>query len=106
ARRPSREPSALPGRSASADRRPGQGEEALMARTRFSRPTLVKVIVFAILSAAFTIGLAVKIGNLKLFHPQYSVNAVFQDAAGVFKGDAVKLAGVDVGRVGGTKIEN
>ena len=77
-----------------------------MARARFSRPTLVKVIVFAIVSAAFTIGLAVKIGNLKLFHPQYSLNAVFQDASGVFKGDAVKLAGVDVGRVGGTKIDN
>jgi phospholipid/cholesterol/gamma-HCH transport system substrate-binding protein len=77
-----------------------------MARSRFSRPTLVKVIVFAIASAMLTIALAVKIGNLQIFKHEYSLSAVFGNAAGVFKGDAVKLAGVDVGRVDGAKIEN
>ena len=35
-----------------------------------------------------------------------ALTAQFTDASGVFKGDAVKLAGVDVGRVQRAKIEN
>lgn len=77
-----------------------------MRSVRFSRATLVKVIVFMIISAVFTIGLALRIGNLRLFSHHYTLNAVFADAQGVFKGDAVKLAGVDVGRVAGTKIDH
>ena len=73
---------------------------------RFSKLTLVKVIAFAAVSAVFTVLLAIKIGNLQLFAHDYTLNAQFNDAAGVFKGDAVKLAGVDVGSVQGTKIEN
>jgi phospholipid/cholesterol/gamma-HCH transport system substrate-binding protein len=73
---------------------------------RFSRATLVKVIAFTIASAIFTVGLAIKIGNLQLFKPEYTLHAVFADASGVFKGDAVKLAGVDVGSVDGAKITN
>jgi phospholipid/cholesterol/gamma-HCH transport system substrate-binding protein len=68
--------------------------------------TLAKVLVFLLLSAVFTVGLAVKIGNIQLFAHDYSLSAVFTDAAGVFKGDDVKLAGVDVGRVTGTSIED
>jgi phospholipid/cholesterol/gamma-HCH transport system substrate-binding protein len=68
--------------------------------------TLLKVLAFVLISAVFTIGLAMKIGNLRLFAHTYNLSAVFDDASGVFKGDAVKLAGVDVGRVTGTKIEN
>lgn len=79
-----------------------------MARrhARFNRATLVKVIAFTIVSAIFTVALAVKIGNLKLFRSQYTLHAVFADASGVFKGDAVKLAGVDVGRVDNATIRN
>jgi phospholipid/cholesterol/gamma-HCH transport system substrate-binding protein len=73
---------------------------------RFSKATLVKVVTFAAVSALFTVGLAIKIGNLQLFSHQYGLKAVFSDASGVFKGDAVKLAGVDVGRVSGAKIED
>ena len=86
-----------------------------MAVLRFSKATLVKVLAFAAVSAVLTLALAVKIGNLNslkigpltVFGPhQYALEAQFRDAAGVFKGDAVKLAGVDVGSVAGTKIEN
>ena len=45
-------------------------------------------------------------GNLHPFAHAYRLSARFSDASGVFKGDAVKLAGVDVGRVQGTRIDN
>ncbi|TMK84486.1 MAG: MCE family protein [Actinobacteria bacterium] len=77
-----------------------------MRGLRFSKATLAKVIAFAAVSAVFTVGLALKIGNLRLFAHQYRLQAVFSDASGVFKGDAVKLAGVDVGRVQGAKIDS
>ena len=41
---------------------------------------------------ALTAVLAMKIGNLEFFQHQYRLSAVFSDASGVFKGDAVKLA--------------
>ena len=77
-----------------------------MSAIRFTKKTLVKVIAFAIVSLVFTVGLAMKIGNLHPFSHSYRLDAVFSDATGVFKGDAVKLAGVDVGRVIGARIEN
>jgi phospholipid/cholesterol/gamma-HCH transport system substrate-binding protein len=76
-----------------------------MSAMRFSKGTLGKVLAFTAVSAVFTVGLAIKIGNLQLFSHQYPLHAVFSDASGVFKGDAVKLAGVDVGRVTGAKID-
>lgn len=77
-----------------------------MSAMRFSKGTLSKVLAFTAVSAVFTVGLAIKIGNLQLFSHQYPLHAVFSDASGVFKGDAVKLAGVDVGRVTGAKIDD
>ncbi|HEY3208615.1 MAG TPA: MlaD family protein [Actinomycetota bacterium] len=77
-----------------------------MTSLRFSKKTLGKVIAFTILSMVFTVALGMKIGNLHPFSHSYRLEAVFSDASGVFKGDAVKLAGVDVGRVVGAKIEN
>jgi phospholipid/cholesterol/gamma-HCH transport system substrate-binding protein len=81
---------------------------------RFSKPTLVKVLAFLALSAVLTVVLAWRIGNLKSFSigplhfgaNQYTLSAQFTDASGVFPGDAVKLAGVDVGRVTGTRIDH
>lgn len=67
--------------------------------------TLVKVLVFVLISAIFTVLLAIRIGNLDLFSTTKTMHAVFSDANGVFVGDAVKVAGVDVGRVTGTEIE-
>jgi phospholipid/cholesterol/gamma-HCH transport system substrate-binding protein len=72
---------------------------------RFSKPTLLKVLGFVALSMVFTFALAVKIGNIRLFSHTYRLHAVFADASGVFKGDAVKLAGVDVGRVETAQIQ-
>jgi phospholipid/cholesterol/gamma-HCH transport system substrate-binding protein len=78
-----------------------------MARSaRFSKVTLLKVLAFIAVSAVFTAVLAMKIGNLEFFQHQYQLSAVFSDATGVFKGDAVKLAGVDVGRVSDAHIED
>jgi phospholipid/cholesterol/gamma-HCH transport system substrate-binding protein len=68
--------------------------------------SVVKVVAFVLASAVFTVGLAMKIGNLQLFSHTYGLSAVFSDASGVFKGDDVKIAGVDVGSVTGTEIEN
>src|SRR5439155_24936663 len=51
-------------------------------------------------------GLAGKSGKLRMLSSTHGVSAVFQNAAGVFKGHAVKLAGVDVGRVTGTEIQD
>ena len=68
--------------------------------------TMAKVVAFVLASAVFTLGLAVKIGNIQLFSHTYGLSAVFSDASGVFKGDDVKLAGVDVGRVSGTELHN
>lgn len=73
---------------------------------RFSKRTLAKVIVFTALSAVMTVILAIRIGNLRLFADTYELQAEFSDASGVFRGDAVKLAGVDVGRVTGAEIED
>ncbi|HXJ63871.1 MAG TPA: MCE family protein [Actinomycetota bacterium] len=78
-----------------------------MARSaRFSKVTLVKVLAFVAVSAVFTAVLAMKIGNLQFFTHRYQLSAVFSDATGVFKGDAVKLAGVDVGRVSDAHIQD
>jgi virulence factor Mce-like protein len=73
---------------------------------RFSVGTLVKVLVFGVLSIGLTGALLVKIGNMRLFAHTYNLEAVFSDASGVFRGDAVKLAGVDVGRVASAHIED
>jgi virulence factor Mce-like protein len=73
---------------------------------RFTLGTLVKVLIFTLLSAVFTVALFVKIGNIRLFADTYRLEAEFADATGVFRGDAVKLAGVDVGRVESAHIEN
>ncbi|MGH2723545.1 MAG: MCE family protein [Actinomycetota bacterium] len=76
---------------------------------RFSRGTLVKVVVFTVASAVLTVALAFRIANVSvssLFRTHNTLEAEFENATGVFAGDAVKLAGVDVGRVTGTEIEN
>lgn len=67
---------------------------------------LIKVGAFSAVSVVLTVLLAIQIGNLQLFSNTYTVEAAFTDATGVFEGDAVKLAGVDVGRVSGTRIED
>lgn len=67
---------------------------------------LIKVMVFAAVAAVMTTALGIKLANSRLFSDTYEMEAAFEDASGVMGGDAVKLAGVDVGRVVGTRIEN
>ena len=73
---------------------------------RFSTATLGKVIAFSIVCAIFTVVLGVRLANVRLFADETSYEAEFDNAAGVIKGDSVKIAGVDVGRVESTRIEN
>ena len=72
---------------------------------RTSKIMLVKVTVFTVICIIFTVALGVKLANSRLFADTYEMKAQFEDATGVLKGDAVKIAGVDVGRVTGTEIK-
>lgn len=67
--------------------------------------TVVKVIAFAAVASVMTVALGVKLANTRLFAKTYNLEAAFDDATGVLRGDAVKLAGVDVGRVQGFYID-
>jgi phospholipid/cholesterol/gamma-HCH transport system substrate-binding protein len=71
-----------------------------------SKATLVKVVAFAAASLVLTVALGMKIANVGFFGDTKELEAVFDNASGVFEGDAVKVAGVDVGRVTGSRIEN
>ncbi len=73
---------------------------------KISKVMLVKVLIFAVFAGAMTVALGVKLANARLFADTYSLEAEFEDATGVLLGDAVKLAGVDVGRVESFRIEN
>jgi phospholipid/cholesterol/gamma-HCH transport system substrate-binding protein len=70
------------------------------------KATLVKVVVFTVASIVLTVALGMRIANVGFFGDTYELEAEFENASGVFEGDAVKLAGVDVGRVTGTRIED
>lgn len=67
---------------------------------------LLKVLAFATLCLILTVALGVKLANSRLFSHTYILQAEFEDATGVLKGDAVKLAGVDIGRVESTEIHD
>ncbi|HVF52521.1 MAG TPA: MlaD family protein [Actinomycetota bacterium] len=70
------------------------------------RSSGVKLTTFTIFTIFVTFWLASIIGGLSLFKDTYSVNAVFSDATGVLKGDPVKVAGVEVGRVTHFEVED
>jgi phospholipid/cholesterol/gamma-HCH transport system substrate-binding protein len=73
---------------------------------RFSKAVLVKVVIFSAICLVMTVALGVRLANRKLFTPHYRLEAEFTNALGVLRGDAVKIAGVDVGRVENTRIED
>jgi phospholipid/cholesterol/gamma-HCH transport system substrate-binding protein len=77
-----------------------------MRAGRFDTGTFVKVVAFTVGSILLTIALGMKIANVGFFGDTVEYQAQFSNASGVFEGDAVKLAGVDVGRVTGTRIED
>lgn len=66
----------------------------------------VKLGVFTIVTIIITVWLAAVIGNLRLGSTPYLVTAEFSDASGVLKGDAVKSAGVTIGRVHDIRVED
>jgi phospholipid/cholesterol/gamma-HCH transport system substrate-binding protein len=75
-------------------------------RFRFDMVTLAKVAAFTLVAMLMTVILGMKIANVGFFGATYELEAVFSDATGVFKGDSVKVAGVDVGRVKERRIED
>jgi phospholipid/cholesterol/gamma-HCH transport system substrate-binding protein len=70
------------------------------------KATIIKVIVFSVVGVLMTIALGAKLANTRLFADTYVLQAEFENAAGAMRGDAVKLAGVDIGRVERAEIEN
>ena len=66
----------------------------------------VKLGIFTIVTIIVTVWLAAVIGNLRLGSSPYLVTAEFSDASGVLKGDAVKSAGVTIGRVQDIRVED
>lgn len=70
------------------------------------KTTLIKVLVFSAIGLVMTVLLGAKLANSRLFADTYVLQAEFENAAGVMRGDAVKLAGVDVGRVERAEIED
>ncbi|HET7734534.1 MAG TPA: MCE family protein [Nocardioidaceae bacterium] len=63
----------------------------------------VKVTVFGVATLLVMGLLAMLIGNIS-FAPSRTYHGLFTDAVGVFKGDRVRLSGVEVGRVVGLEI--
>jgi phospholipid/cholesterol/gamma-HCH transport system substrate-binding protein len=63
------------------------------------RSTGIKLTIFTLFTIVITAGLGAIIGNISFFTNTYQVKAEFTDATGVLKGDFVKIAGVNVGKV-------
>jgi phospholipid/cholesterol/gamma-HCH transport system substrate-binding protein len=61
-------------------------------------PSLIKLIVFIVVTVFLTATLAATIGNIR-FGGTHSYRALFTDVTGVQKGDDVRIAGVRVGEV-------
>jgi phospholipid/cholesterol/gamma-HCH transport system substrate-binding protein len=66
-------------------------------------PSLVKLVVFIVVTVLATGLLAATIGNLR-FGGTTSYEALFTDATGLLKGDDVRIAGVRVGEVDGVAV--
>ncbi|MDQ1600331.1 MAG: phospholipid/cholesterol/gamma-HCH transport system substrate-binding protein [Actinomycetota bacterium] len=66
-------------------------------------PSLIKLVVFIIVTVLATGLLAATIGNLR-FGGTTSYDALFTDATGLLKGDDVRIAGVRVGEVDGVAV--
>ena len=69
------------------------------------RSTVLRLVVFVLVTGFFTGYLAVTIGNIQLFKDQYELTAVFDDVTGLLPNDNVKVAGVVVGKVTGIRLE-
>jgi phospholipid/cholesterol/gamma-HCH transport system substrate-binding protein len=65
--------------------------------------SVYKVSIFAVVTTVLIGVLATLIGNIS-FTPSRTYYALFTDATGVFKGDRVRISGVEVGAVKGLKL--
>lgn len=65
----------------------------------------IKLTIFTVFTILITFWLASVIGGLTPFKDVYAVKAQFTDATGVLKGDPVKIAGVNVGKVTGFEVD-
>ncbi|MGH2818453.1 MAG: MlaD family protein [Actinomycetota bacterium] len=63
------------------------------------RGVTTKLAVFTVFTILVTFWLASIIGKLSPFDDTYEIKAVFTDSTGVLNGDAVKIAGVPIGKV-------
>ena len=76
-----------------------------------SRFAGVKLLIFIVVCATFTVYLAFTIGNIRpshlsFFHRDYTLTANFDDVTGLNAGDSVKVAGVVVGKVASLGVVN
>ena len=69
------------------------------------RSVILKLAIFAGITLSLTGLLAAVIGNIQPFTRFYDVKAEFTDATGLLNTDVVKVAGVTVGKVSGSKVE-
>jgi phospholipid/cholesterol/gamma-HCH transport system substrate-binding protein len=67
------------------------------------KASLIKLIIFVVVTLFLTLTLAQTIGNIS-FDAETSYKAMFTDATGVFGGNDVRIAGVKVGTVTGVKL--
>lgn len=68
------------------------------------RSTGIKLGAFTIFTIIVTFWLASVIGKLSPFSDTYMIKAKFTDATGILNGDAVKIAGVEIGKVVGFEV--
>jgi len=68
------------------------------------RSVLLKLGLFTAITLSLTALLAAVIGNIQPFTSFYDVRAEFSDATGLLNQDAVKIAGVTVGKVSGAEV--
>jgi phospholipid/cholesterol/gamma-HCH transport system substrate-binding protein len=68
------------------------------------RSVILKLVVFSTVTLSLTGLLAAVIGNFQPFANFYIVKAEFSDATGLLNTDAVKIAGVTVGKVSGSEV--
>jgi phospholipid/cholesterol/gamma-HCH transport system substrate-binding protein len=68
------------------------------------RAVIFKLAVFTVVTLALTGLLAAVIGNIQPFTRFYEVEAEFSDATGLLNQDVVKIAGVTIGKVAGSRV--
>ena len=69
------------------------------------RSVILKLALFTAITLSLTGLLAAVIGNIQPFTSFYDVRAEFSDVTGLLNTDIVKVAGVTVGKVGGSQVQ-